>query len=105
MPFAWQPGHRITAERLAQADYQKGTADVTWTGGTAGTWVQVDVTFPEPFDSVPVVTVTPQANAPSVGGTTTLMWAVSGVTTTGFSIRAFRSTAFTGQPFGWAAHA
>ncbi|MEU0306866.1 hypothetical protein [Streptomyces cyaneofuscatus] len=104
MPFAWQPGHRITAERLSQADYQKGTVPVTWTGGTAGTWVQVDVTFTTPFPSVPVVVATPQASIPSVGGTTTLMWGVSGVTTTGFSLRALRSTAFTGQPFGWTAH-
>ncbi|MGC5400216.1 hypothetical protein ACPXCP_31305 [Streptomyces sp. DT20] len=83
--------------------YQKGSVDITWTAGTAGTWVQVDVTFPDPFASVPVVQVTPQASAPSVGGTTTVMWGVSGVTTTGFSIRALRSTAFTGQPFGWVA--
>ncbi|MFF9124351.1 hypothetical protein ACF09J_13755 [Streptomyces sp. NPDC014889] len=83
--------------------YQQGTVSVTWTSGTAGTWVQVDVTFPQPFASTPVVHVTPQASAPSVGGTTTLMYAVSGVSTTGFSVRAFRSTAFTGQPFGWTA--
>lgn len=104
MPFAWQPGHRITAERLAQADYQKGSAPITWTGGTAGTWQQVDVTFPVPFPSVPIVQVTPQGNIPSVGGSTTLQWGVSGVTTTGCSIRAMRSTAFTAQPFGWTAH-
>ncbi|MEE4491620.1 hypothetical protein [Streptomyces sp. BE230] len=83
--------------------YQNGSVNVTWSSGTAGTWVQVDVTFPQPFASVPVVQVTPQASAPSVGGTTTVMWGVSGVTTTGFSLRALRSTAFTGQPFGWTA--
>ncbi|WP_406735347.1 hypothetical protein OG508_28040 [Streptomyces sp. NBC_01108] len=83
--------------------YQTGTVSITWTSGTAGTWVQVDVTFPTPFASTPVVQVTPQASAPSVGGTTTVMWGVSGVTTAGFSVRALRSTAFTGQPFGWTA--
>ncbi|HEX5596105.1 MAG TPA: H-type lectin domain-containing protein [Micromonosporaceae bacterium] len=83
--------------------YQNGTASLTWTTATAGTWVQVDVTFPQPFASTPIVHVTPQANAPAVGGTTTLMYAVSGVTTTGFSVRAYRSTAFSGQPFGWTA--
>ncbi|MGA5472520.1 hypothetical protein ACPCUK_27575 [Streptomyces arboris] len=105
MPFPWQPGMRITADRLAVKDYQKGSVPVTWTGGTAGTWVQVDVTFPTPFASVPVVNATPQGSIPSVGGTTTLMWGVSGVTAAGFSLRALRSTAFTGQPFAWTAHA
>ncbi|MFJ8761078.1 hypothetical protein [Streptomyces cyaneofuscatus] len=105
MPFPWQPGMTITEDRLSAPDYQKGSVPVTWTSATAGTWVQVDVVFPAPFASVPVVQVTPQANAPAVGGTTVVMSAVAGVTTTGFSIRAFRSTAFAGQPFGWTAHA
>ncbi|MEU0157929.1 hypothetical protein ABZ154_03550 [Streptomyces sp. NPDC006261] len=83
--------------------YQQGSVPVTWTSGTAGTWVQVDVTFPSPFASVPNVHATPQAAIPSVGGTTTLMWGVSGVSTTGFSLRALRSTSFTGQPFAWTA--
>ncbi|MGK3093785.1 hypothetical protein ACG93S_28745 [Streptomyces sp. WAC01490] len=93
----------ITEDRLSTSDEQKGTAPVTWTSATAGTWQQVDVTFPVPFASVPIVQVTPQGNIPSVGGSTTLMWGVSGVTTTGFSLRALRSTAFSGQPFGWTA--
>ncbi|MFJ3590144.1 hypothetical protein ACIQUY_31990 [Streptomyces sp. NPDC090231] len=83
--------------------YQSGSVNVTWTSGTAGTWVQVDVTFPAAFASTPTVHVTPQASAPSVGGTTSVMWGVSGVTSSGFSLRALRSTAFTGQPFGWTA--
>ncbi|MGQ4351991.1 hypothetical protein [Streptomyces drozdowiczii] len=81
--------------------YQQGSVPVTWTSGTAGTWVQVDVTFPTPFASIPNVHATPQGNIPAVGGNTTLMWGVSGVSTTGFSLRAMRSTAFTGQPFAW----
>ncbi|MFF3092261.1 hypothetical protein [Streptomyces cyaneofuscatus] len=96
---------RITADRLAQADYQKGSVPITWTSGTAGTWVEVSVTFPAAFASIPTVQVTPQGNIPSVGGNTTLQWGVSGVTTTGCVIRAMRSTAFTNQPFGWTAHA
>ncbi|MGC5398089.1 H-type lectin domain-containing protein [Streptomyces sp. DT20] len=99
----WQPGMRIDAERLAARNDQLGTVSLTWTSSTAGTWVQADVVFPTPFTSVPVVNVTPQSNAPSVGGTTTMMYQVSGVTTTGFSIRALRSTEFAGQPFGWTA--
>ncbi|WP_445524809.1 H-type lectin domain-containing protein [Streptomyces cyslabdanicus] len=100
---AWQPGMRITAERLAARNDQNGTVSLTWTTATANQWVQADVVFPQPFATTPVVHVTPQASAPAVGGTTTLMYAVSGVTTTGFSIRALRSTAFSGQPFAWTA--
>ncbi|MER6191768.1 hypothetical protein [Streptomyces cyaneofuscatus] len=83
--------------------YQRGSVPITWTSGTAGTWVEVPVTFPTPFASVPTVIVTPQGNIPSVGGTTALQWGVSGATTTGCVVRAMRSTAFTGQPFGWVA--
>ena len=100
-PTDWRAGMKITAGRLAARHYQEGTVLVTWTSSTAGQWVQANVTFPEPFATVPIVQVTPQANAPSVGGTTTVMSQATGVSTTGFSVRALRSTAFTDQPFGW----
>ncbi|MGW9299429.1 hypothetical protein ACWHA3_01200 [Streptomyces cyaneofuscatus] len=83
--------------------YQTGSVSMTWTSGTAGQWVEQSVTFPTPFASTPTVHVTPQASIPSVGGTTTLMWGVAGVTTTGCVVRALRSTAFSGQPFAWTA--
>lgn len=83
--------------------YQTGSVSFTWSSGTAGTWLQVAVTFPQPFASTPVVHLTPQGNAPAVGGSTTIMFQVTAVTTTGFTACAFRSTAFTGMPFGWTA--
>lgn len=83
--------------------YQQGTVTLTWTSSTAGQWVQADVVYPQPFSRTPIVHVTPQDNAPAVGGTTTVMFQATGVTATGFSIRALRSTAFSNQPFGWTA--
>ncbi|MYS34938.1 hypothetical protein K388_01938 [Streptomyces sp. KhCrAH-43] len=100
----WLAGMRITAERLAARDDQSGIALVTWTSGTAGQWVEVSVTFPLPYPSAPtVVQVTPQSSIPAVGGSTTLMWGASGVSATGFTLRAFRSTAISNQQFGWSA--
>jgi hypothetical protein len=83
--------------------WQRGSVDFTWTSGTAGQWLQVAVTFPQAFSSVPTVHLTPQGNSPAVGGSTTIMCQVTAVTTTGFTACAFRSTAFTGMPFGWTA--
>lgn len=98
----WLAGMRITAERLAARDDQKGVALVTWTSGTAGQWVEVAVTFPVPYPSAPsVVQVLPLTSIPAVGGSTTLMWGASGVSATGFYLRAFRSTAISNQQFGW----
>lgn len=81
------------------ANIQTGTASVTT---VAGTWVQVTVTFANAFLTAPVVTVTGNDNAPAVGGTTTLMHAVTTISTTGFVLRVLRSTAIT-MGFGWIA--
>lgn len=68
-----------------------------------GSWIEVAVSFPFTFNSVPVVTATPNAGAPAAGvSSTTLMWAVTGVTASGFLLRVSRSsTALT--TFGWTA--
>lgn len=82
---------------------QTGTVNMTWSAGTAGQWVQVPVTFPQPFASTPVVQITPQNNAPAIGGNTLMMFQVTGVTNSGFTACGLRGTAFTNQPFGWTA--
>ncbi len=82
---------------------QSGSVSFTWSAGTAGSWLQTAVTFPQAFSVTPTVHLTPQANAPAVGGNTVIMSQVTAVTTTGFTACAYRSTAFTGQPFGWTA--
>lgn len=77
---------------LTVNNIQKGLASVTT---VANQWVEVAVTFPHAFTSAPVVTVTGNDNAPAVGGTTTLYYAATAVTTTGFTLRVFRGTAIT----------
>lgn len=78
---------------------QCGQASVTT---VASQWVEVSVTFSTAFLSTPTVQVTGNNNAPAVGGTTQLYHAVTGITTTGFTLRVFRSTAIT-MIYGWTA--
>jgi hypothetical protein len=77
---------------LTANNIQKGLVSVTT---IASQWVEQAVVFPHAFDTVPVVTVTGNSMAPAVGGTTQLYEAVTNVTTTGFTLRVFRSTAIT----------
>lgn len=83
--------------------YQQGTVSLTWTSSTAGQWIQSDITFPQPFSREPIIQVSPQSAAPAVGGHTVVMCQPTFISTTGFSIRAYRETAITDQVFGWTA--
>lgn len=62
----------------------------------ANQWVQQAVLFPTPFTAgVPTVMIMGQNGAPGVGGTTILQYAVTSVTTSGFTIGVLRGTAVT----------
>lgn len=78
---------------------QSGQVSVTT---VASQWVEVSVTFSTVFLSTPTVLVTGNNNAPAAGGTTQLYSAVTSITTTGFTLRVFRSTAIT-MNYGWLA--
>ncbi len=62
----------------------------------ANQWVEQAVLFGTPFTAgVPTVALMGQSGAPSVGGSTTLDYAVTAVTTSGFTARVMRSSAIT----------
>ncbi|MFF1812393.1 H-type lectin domain-containing protein [Streptomyces sp. NPDC058251] len=69
---------------------QSGSAQTPGSGGTAGTWTAVTVTFPKAFASTPNVVATPNSSVSA--GTTELNWSVASVTTTGFELRSRRTT-------------
>ncbi|AXG82985.1 hypothetical protein DVK44_29515 [Streptomyces paludis] len=86
-------------ESLSAGNIQSGLASVTT---TAGAWVTRSVTFPMTFFAAPVVAVTGNTAMPATGSTTTLMYAVTSVTTNSFTLAVFRSTAIT-MNIGWIA--
>lgn len=88
----------LTVTELVAANLQSGIVSVTT---TAGMWVTTPVVFPTAFANTPVVVATSQSSAPT-GTTTDLKWAVSGVSTAGFTLSVFRTTALTFN-FGWIA--
>jgi hypothetical protein len=77
---------------LTVNNIQKALVSVTT---IAGQWVEQAVVFPHAFDTIPVVTVSGNSMAPAVGGATQLFEAATNITTTGFTLRVFRSTAIT----------
>lgn len=65
--------------------------------------VETSVSFNKTFLSTPVVVLTGNNNAPAAGGATTISYAATGVTTTGFLSRINRSTAQANMEIGWIA--
>ncbi|MFJ2909351.1 H-type lectin domain-containing protein [Streptomyces sp. NPDC087228] len=90
----WQPGMRITADRLAAKDYQSGTVLVSFTNATSHTRT---VAFPVPFPVTPTVTVGVQS-----GASATARWASRAyeVTPTGFTMFCFVTDA-ANAPVSW----
>lgn len=84
---------------VTAGNIQRGVEAVTT---VASQWVEVVVNFPQAFATTPTVVVSGNNNAPAVGGTTQLYSAATSITTTGFTLRVFRSTAIT-MNFGWIA--
>ncbi|MGW3330623.1 hypothetical protein ACWDF9_08785 [Streptomyces rubiginosohelvolus] len=77
---AWQPGMRITADRLNAKDYQASTVLVSFTSQTSYTQA---VTFPEPFPTAPIM----NAEIASGSGTTGRFEARTiNVSATGFTL-------------------
>ncbi|MEU9560347.1 H-type lectin domain-containing protein [Streptomyces fumanus] len=69
---------------------QRGEATTPASGGTAGTWTEVTVTFPQPFAAKPTVTATPISAVSA--GSTEINWSVASVSTTSFDLRCRRTT-------------
>lgn len=89
----------ITTGGISAGNIQKGIEPVTT---TAGQWVQVTVNFPQAFTTIPVVTLCGNSDAPALGGSTSLYYAATAISTTQFALRVFRSTAIT-MDIGWIA--
>ena len=62
------------------------------TGATpsASGWSSVVVSFPVPFSSVPIVTVTPATTNPGIGGNADWRMVISATSTTAFTAQAYR---------------
>lgn len=88
----------MTVTDITAGNLQSGITSVTT---VAGAWATFAVSFPATFAGTPVVTVTPQSGAPT-GSTTDLKCTVSAVTTSGFTLSVFRTTAVTFN-VGWIA--
>lgn len=96
MPFVFQPGHRITADRLNYG-IQFGTEIIVFSSGSSSVTPtpydaavnkkSVTITFDEPFDSTPVVVATAESASPDV----MLNLTVSSISTTGFTVTGIRS--------------
>lgn len=99
MPFAWQPGHRITAGRL-RAGMLAGTAVLDFSTGTTVTAgsspfdvdvlrKSVAVAFPVGFfATVPAIILTAESTVPGV----LLEVTYSGQSTSGFTLNGCRQT-------------
>lgn len=80
-----------------------GTFQIPSASITAGQWTNdASIGFPYTMMSTPIVNVTPSAGGPGAGGTVTLMWTASAISTTGFNFRMFRSNT-TATTFNWTA--
>jgi hypothetical protein len=89
---------QITGDIFAN-NLQAGEAAITT---VANQWVQTTVTFATTFTVTPVVTITGNNGAPAVGGSTILQYAVTGISTTGFTLGVLRGSAVT-MNIGWIA--
>ncbi|MFJ2307663.1 H-type lectin domain-containing protein, partial [Streptomyces sp. NPDC087787] len=88
--------------RLTAGNILSGRLTVT---PVANQWTDnINVVFSRPFATKPEVMVTPSSSAPAAGGSTSLSWATSGVTATGFTLRVLRGSA-TAMEFSWFAMA
>lgn len=85
---------------LTAANLDAGVESVTT---VATQWVEETVLFNGTFTAAPVVVVTGNSDAPAAGGTTELEYAVTGITTTQFTLRVRRSTGIT-MDIGWLAY-
>ncbi|WP_369190154.1 H-type lectin domain-containing protein [Streptomyces sp. R08] len=94
----WYCLGRLRANSLPRI--QRGSAVTPGSGGTAGTWTAVNVTFDKPFASTPTVVATPVSAVSA--GTTEINWSTNSITTTGFELRSRRTTDSI-TTFGWIA--
>lgn len=70
----------------------------------AGNWVQLALTFANTHTTIPAVIVGGANMAPSAGASSTnLMFTTTNVTTTGFTLCAYRTTAITNMRVAWIA--
>lgn len=71
---------------------------------SGGIWVQIDITFANTHTTIPAVIVGGASMAPTAGVSTTyLMFTTTNVTTTGFTLCAYRSTTTTNMRVCWIA--
>jgi hypothetical protein len=85
-------GNETVSGILTASNIQFGLASVTT---VVDQWVEVDVTFPHAFNSVPQVFVMGNNQGPAVGSSANLEYAVTVITTTGCAIRVMRGTVST----------
>lgn len=82
---------------------QTGSFQIPSASITAGVWTNdASIGFGSTFPSVPAVVLTPSAGGPGAGGSVTLFWTASAISTTGFNFRMMRSNT-TATTFNWIA--
>lgn len=86
------PADVVISGNVSANNIKSGIASITT---VANQWVYTPVVFPNTFASVPAVVLTSHNAGPAAGGTTTLEYAATNVTTTGFNLGVMRSTAVT----------
>lgn len=100
--FTVEPnGDTAVAGSLTAANFASGTAQTPAPGGVPAQ-TSVAVAFPAAFPSTPNVQITPNSGAANLN-TSNIRWAITGKSTTGFTINCWRDTN-AATNFEWFAH-